>query len=205
MKKIVIAICAVIALLAPAQASAIDLKDLLGKATDAVGGLVEGVLTRKNITVADMAGTWTATGSAVSFQSDNALKQAGGAAAAGTIEGQLDPYYEKYGLTGSQITIDSDGNFTLTVKKIKLKGIITKNEDGSFDFAFTPFGSTKIGSMTAYVEKPINGLDIMFDATKLKNLASVVAGVSGISLAKTLSSILDSYDGLCVGFQYKKS
>lgn len=203
MKKTVMTAIAACALLLPAQAGAIDLKDLLGKAGDAVTGLVEGVLTKTDITIADMEGTWTATGSAVTFKSDNALKNAGGAAMAGTIEGQLNPYYEKYGLTGSQLTVTADGNFTLSVKGIKLKGTVSKNSDGTFEFAFTPFGSFRMGSMTAYVQKPIGSLEVMFDATKLKTLISAVARLSGNSLAGTVSDILDNYEGLCVGFKYK--
>ena len=42
----------------------------------------------------------------------------------------------------------------------------------------------------------------MFDAKKLKDILSVAANFTGNSLAKTASGILDSYDGLCVGFAY---
>lgn len=193
---------ACLALLMGSQAYAFDLNSILGNAGSAMSGLVDGLLTKEDITVDDMVGTWTATGSAVSFQSENYLKKAGGAAMAGTIESKLNPYYNQYGLTGSTITIKEDGTFELKVKNMPIKGTIVKNNDGSFDFSFTPFGSVKLGTIKTYVEKPINGLNIMFDAKKLKNILSAVAGFTGNSLAKTASGLLDSYEGLCVGFAY---
>ena len=184
------------------QANAFDLSGLLGNAGTAVGSVVEGLFTQSDITVEQMAGTWTATGSAVCFQSDNFLQKAGGSAAAGTIESKLDPYYKQYGLTGSVLTVQPDGTFTLKVKSFSLKGTIAKRSDGNFDFTFTPFGNFKLGTVKAYVEKPLNGLNVMFDASKLKSLISGVANLTGNSLAKTAGSLLDSYDGLCVGFAF---
>lgn len=201
MKKLLIGLGVLIASVS-FQASAFDLKDILGNAGSAVGNVVDGLLTQSDISVAQMAGDWTATGSAVCFQSDNYLKKAGGAAVAGTIEEKLNPYYEKYGLIGSELTIDADGNFTLKVKSFSLKGVVTKRDDGNFDFAFTPFGSFKLGSIKAYVEKPLSGLNVMFDASKLKTLLSAVAGLTGNSLASTAGNLLESYDGLCVGFAF---
>lgn len=208
MKKLILSLAVIIASLTTSS-YAIDLKGILGNlgnldnVGDVVSGVVDGLLTRSDISVADMAGTWTSTGSAVTFLSDNYLKKAGGSAVASTIESKLDPYYQKYGLIGSTLTIDSSGKFTLKVKGISLNGTITKRSDGNFDFAFTPFGSMKLGSIKAYVEKPISGLNVMFDASKLKSLLSTVAGLTGNSLASTAGNLLDSYDGLCVGFSFK--
>lgn len=204
MKKIIMMAVAIAALLMPASAGAFNLKDLLGKAGSAAEGLVDGLLTQTDITVEQMAGTWTASGSAVSFQSENALKKAGGSAITKTIEDKIDPYYNKYGLTGSTLTISSDGSFEWKVKGVTLKGKVSKRSDGNFDFTFTPFGNIKLGSVKTYVEKPASGLDIMFDAKKLKNILSAVAGFTGNSLASTASSLLDSYDGLCIGFHFSK-
>lgn len=202
MKRIILGLTILAASIAT-PAYAFDLSGILGKVSPQIGNVVDGLLTKSDITVAQMAGNWTATGAAVTFQSDNALKKAGGAVAASTIESKLDPYYEKYGLTGSQLTISADGSFVLKVKGISLKGTIEKRSDGNFDFSFTPFGSIKLGTIKAYVEKPLSGLNVMFDATKLKKIMSTVAGFTGNSLATTAASLLDSYEGLCVGFHYK--
>lgn len=200
----------IIALFSPVCASAFSLKDLFSQGNgglgDALTNVLEGVLTRTNITVADLAGVWTAEGSAVSFKSDNALAKAGGVAASAAIEAKLDPYYKQYGLTGAVFTISENGQFTLKVKQITLSGTIVKNDsNNTFEFKFSAFGAFSLGSLTAYVQKPPQKLEIMFDATKLKNIISMVANISGMSLAKTASSLLDNYDGLCVGFSLAKT
>ena len=185
--------------------AAIDLTGILGKAGSAVGGVVEGLFTQSDITVSQMAGTWISSGSAVSFQSENALQKAGGNAAAGAIEGKLDPLFKQYGLTGATLNVDQDGKFTLKVKNISLKGTITKRSDGNFDFTFTPVGNVKIGTIKAYVEKPVSGLNVMFDANKLKSIITSVTKLTGNSLASTAGKLLENYDGLCVGFAFKGS
>lgn len=202
MKKLILAAVIAIGSLSVHQAHAFDLSGILGNAGDAVSGLVEGLFTQSDITVEQMAGTWTATGSAVCFQSENFLQKAGGSAAASTIESKLNPYFKQYGLTGSVLTIDSSGKFTLKVKGITLSGTVSKRSDGNFDFAFTAMSSIKLGTIKAYVEKTVSGLNVMFDASKLKTLLSTITSLTGNSLAKTASSLLDSYSGLCVGFAF---
>lgn len=204
MKKLFLAVILAVASLG-SHANAFDLSSILGNAGTAVSGIVDGLLTQSDITVEQMAGTWTATGSAVCFQSENFLQKAGGSAAASTIESKLNPYYKQYGLTGSVLTIDPSGKFTLKVKGISLSGTITKRSDGNFDFAFTALGSLKIGTIKAYVEKPMSGLNVMFDASKLKTLISAITKLTGNSLASTAGSLLDSYQGLCVGFAFSSN
>lgn len=169
-----------------------------------IGNVIEGVFTKSNLEVADLTGNYVSEGPAVTFKSDNLLKKAGGVAGAAALETKLNPYYEQYGLNGMPLSIDSVGNFSLAVMKIKLSGSIEKgSEEGTFRFNLKLGGSMKIGSFTAYVEKSGKNLNLMFDATKLKELISTVASVSGVSMAKTLASLLDSYDGACVGFKMK--
>lgn len=174
-------------------------------AASTIGSLLEGVFSTSNISIADMAGEWTIDGSAVCFQSENFLKKAGGAAAATAIENKLDPYYKQYGLTGGVITIQTDGTFKLQSKKISLSGNITKESDGNFKFTFTALGSIKIGSMTTYVQKSYNSMDIMFDASKLQSILDIAAKLTGSKLASAATGILGSYDGICVGFGTTKT
>lgn len=178
-----------------------DLKDILGGAGGALGNIVEGVFTKTDLTVEDLAGEWTATGSAVTFQSDNFLKKAGGAAAAGAVENKLDEYYKKFGLTGAVLKIDKDGSFTLTIKKLPLKGTISVKSKGVFSFDFTAMSAVKLGSMTAYVEKTPSGVNVMFDADKIKKIMSFAATLSGSKMVSTADKLLKQYDGICIGFK----
>ena len=191
-------------------ANAQSLSDILGSVTKGSGnnssgnilsGIIEGVFTKTNISLADLVGEYQAQGAAVTFKSENFLQKAGGIAGAATIESKINPYYEKYGLNNMVLTVDENANFTMKIKALSLKGTITKNEnDGTFDFNFNVAG-IKLGKFTAYIEKSGSNLNLMFDATKLKSFISTVAKFTGNSMATTLGSILDSYDGACIGWK----
>lgn len=166
-----------------------------------LSNVLEGVFTRTNLTVKDLVGDYTAQGPAVTFQSENFLQKAGGIAATATIESKLQPYYEKYGLNNMTLAIDEDANFTMKIKGISLKGTVTQgDEQGTFDFNFNVLG-INLGKFKAYVEKSGNNLNVMFDATKLKSFISTVAKLTGNTMATTVGSILDSYDGACIGWK----
>lgn len=196
---------AICVLFSPLTAKA-DITDLLsGKVGDTLGNLVEGVLTKSDIEVSELAGVWTSSGSAVAFKGDNFLEKAGGVTAAAAVESQLNPYYKKYGLTGAVFTIDKEGNFKLKVKNLTLSGTITKNQDKTFNFNFKALGKVSIGKVKTYVEKGPKSLNIMFDATKLKQLISTIAGFSGNKLTSTAANLLDKYEGMCVGFKVTKT
>lgn len=180
-----------------------DLKDILGGAGGALGNIVEGVFTKTDLTVEDLVGEWTSTGSAVSFQSDNFLKKAGGSAAAGAVENKLDEYYNKFGLTGAVLTVEKDSTFTLTIKRLPIKGTLSVKSKGVFEFNFSAGGIVKLGSMSAYVEKTPTGINVMFDADKIKKIMTLAASISGSKMVSTADKLLKEYDGICIGFKMK--
>lgn len=206
------------------MAHAWDIRDMLNKAgetvsgikgsdiSDAVGGMVDGLFSKKDLEVKDLAGKWTVAGSAVSFRSDNFLQQAGGSAAAAVVESKLDPYYKQYGLTGSVLTISADGTFTLQMKRFKLSGTVTRQETkkgktsqgGNFYFNFNKSGVSTLGKVDTYVSKGVNGLDVMFDASKLQAILTSIASFSKIKMAQAASDLLNQYDGICIGFKLVK-
>lgn len=166
-----------------------------------ISNVLEGVFTKTNLSLKDLVGEYQAQGPAVTFKSDNFLQKAGGIAGAAAIEQKLNPYYEQYGLNNMTLTVDEDANFTMKVKSLSLKGTITKNdEEGTFIFNFNVMGIS-IGKFTAYIEKSGRNLNLMFDATKLKTIISAIAKFTGNSMASALGSILDSYDGACIGWK----
>lgn len=190
------------------SAQAQGLKDILSglgsKTGSTVENVIEGIFTKSDLTVDDVKGTWVSEGPAVCFKTENFLKKAGGIAAAATIETELSPYYDQYGLNGMKLTIESDGTFKMEIKKISLSGTLSPNPgEGTFDFSFTAMG-IPLGTYTAYVSAGRNTMDVMFDATKMKQFISAVARFTGNSMAKTVAGILDSYDGACIGFKMKR-
>ncbi len=184
-----------------------SITDILKKGgTSSIGDILSGVLSTSDLKVEDLAGNWTSSGPAISFQGDNFLKKAGGVAAATAIKSKVQPYYDKYGLTGAKLAIDKTGTFELTIKKLKLKGTIAENpkSKGVFLFKFQAAGKINLGTLTTYVQKTSKTMDVMFDATKLISLVNAVANYSNISSAQTLAKLLSSYDGLCIGFAMKQ-
>lgn len=199
------------ALMIGATASAQGLGDLLkglgggsgnSDIGSTIGNVLSGVFSKSDLTLQDLVGEYKSEGPAITFKSDNFLQKAGGIAGASALESKLQPYYEKYGLIGMPITIDGDGNFTMTIKGIKLSGTVEpKAEQGEFTFHVKVAGKMQIGQFTTYIEKSGQTLKLMFDANKLKDLLSTVGKMSGMSIAKTMTSLLDSYDGANIGFK----
>ncbi len=206
--KIKSIILTVVMMLGASVANAQGLGDLLkgiGDGSSTIGNVIEGIFTKSNLSIEDLAGEYESAGPAVTFKSDNFLKKAGGIAGAAALETKLQPYYEQYGLTGMPMTIDKDGNFTLTVKMLPIKGTITKSsEEGVFDFNIMIVGM-RLGKFKTYIEKTGSNLNLMFDATKLKELISKIGTLSGIKMAKDLTKLLDSYEGACIGFKMKNT
>jgi hypothetical protein len=194
--------------LAPSKASAFDWSSLFGSSTttSTITNLIEGVFSKSDLEVSDLAGQWTIDGSAVSFQSDNLLQKAGGLAAASAIEAKIDPYMEQYGLVGAVMVIQTDGSYEIQMSKGSIKGTIVKSSSSTSNFTFniTVLGKS-ISSVPAYVQKSSSSLDLMFDSNKLKSILSTVGKLVNSSLASSALSILNSYEGLYVGFGMHKT
>ena len=120
MKKYVLSLAVVSALLlVTTNVQAQSWKDLFNK--DNIEKVVNAVTGNQTI---DMTGTWTYSGSAIEFESDNLLQKAGGAAAAAVAEKKLDEQLAKVGIKDGQVsfTFNADSTFTSTVGKRTMTG-----------------------------------------------------------------------------------
>lgn len=165
-----------------------------------IGNLLQGVFSSSDIDVDDMVGSWIVDGSAVAFKSQDLLTKAGGAAVAAKLQTDLDPYYERYGLTGAELTIDSEGNCKIQMKRGAISGVISKQSNGDFLFSLTLFGKKTASSVPLYVRKTSTTMDMMFDVAKLKEVMKLAARLSGMQIATTLTDLLDKYEGVYIGF-----
>ncbi len=192
------------------SAHADGLKDLLGKlgGSSDLGNVINNVLGSSTLSLSDLEGDWKTTGPALVFKSDDLLEKAGGAAASATIEKKLDTYYDKLGLDGTELKLDSEGNATLVIKGKSIPATVTDNGDGSFKFAFGKQAlSSKLGSftsMTVYFQKSGNTMSITADAKKLVDIAAKVASKTEQSTLSTISSLVEKYDQICIGFHMQK-
>lgn len=208
---------------APDMSASPDLKELLKGAASNLGGnsdnssksggndvlsgiqgLVEGLISKSDLTEADLVGNYQYSAPAVAFQSSNLLQKAGGAAASGVITSKLAPYYEKVGINQLKATFNEDKTFQFTIKRVKLSGTFEKDPEsatGDFIFKFNAAGKIPMGHFKSHVEKVGSKLTITFDASKLITLVNTIATISGQSTLKTVATMLNSYDGLNCGFE----
>ena len=207
MKSIKTIILATAMLMSFSQAQAWDwssIKDAVSNVIgDNAGNIVDNILKTDKLEVADLAGTWKSSGSAISFKSENVLEKAGGVAAASTIESKLAPYYKKVGLDKATFTFTQDGNLTITLKNGRqITGTVEKGTtEGTMVFTFGKLAG--LGKVTAYVSKGTT-LNIMFDASKLIKFVSAIASYTGQSTLSSVASLLNKYDGMYAGFKFEK-
>lgn len=205
MKKIITILSLIAAImLTPLSASAQSASDILSKL--GLGTVANNILGSGKVTIADIEGNWDYVEPAVEFKSDNLLKKAGGSVASTTVVNKLRPYYKTIGIDKMTLAVDSAGNFKMTVKKIPLSGeITTGSSDKEFIFNFKAMGKISTGKLNAYISKTATGqIKITFDISRLIDLVETIASVTGNSSAKSISSLLTSYDGLTAGFVLKK-
>lgn len=215
MKKILFTVFATL-LLGTLGAKAVDPLDILrglsgkndstsqGSGLGAIGNLIGNLTSNNKFTVDDLVGTWSYTGPAVSFDSENALKNIGGAAAATAVEAKLEPYYKRLGFTRTTLMVNEDHSFEMKMGVIQFKGTIEKTDDGNLRFNFSALGRT-LGSVAAHATKSGNTLNITFDATKMVQMLTKISSMLSSSTLKTLSTLLNSYDGIYMGFKMKQS
>ena len=134
------------------------------------------------------------------FTSSNALKSAAGAVASSSIESKLQSYLSKAGIKKGNLTItfDSDKNFAIK-KSGKTVRSGTYTISGN-DITLTFKGKSKPCKVTPQLDN--GSLVIVMDATTLKTFLTNVAG--NFSSLSTITSLLNSYDGMKLGIRMSK-
>lgn len=184
-------------LMTSANSSAQSLKDLFSK------GNIEKVVSAVtgNNTV-DMTGTWSYTGAAIEFESDNLLMKAGGAVAAGTAETKLNEQLSKIGIKPGLLnfTFAADSTFTVSLGTKTLNGTYTY--DATEKKAALKF--VRLINMNVKVNCTSSNMDLLFESDKLLKLITYLSSKSTNSTLKTISSLASSYDGMLLGFSLQK-
>lgn len=168
-------------------------KDNISKVVNAISGTPETI---------DMSGTWNYKGSAVEFESENLLMQAGGAAAATMAENKLNEQLSKVGIRDGKMnfTFNADSTFTSTVGRKTLRG--TYSYDASTKQVDLKF--LKLLNLHAKVNCSANSMELLFNSDKLLKLLAFIGSKSNSTALKTVSSLADNYDGMMLGFELSK-
>lgn len=130
------------------------------------------------------------------------LAQAGGTVAASTVVSKVEPYYEKIGISEGtfSITLNEDKSCSYTIGSKTYSGTYTFDED-----ACTITIKGKVISLPkAYISVASSQMAWTYDSTKLLTVTTAIAGATGNSTLSALSSVASSYEGMKLGFTFKK-
>ena len=154
-------------------------------------------------------GSWSYAKPGLRLSSDNALSEIAAAAAVSTVEDKISKYYEMVGIREGACTFvfNSDGTFTSTVGTKTINGRYTM--DGANHTLNITFGTAerpaaeKLGlnkGINASVYMNGSNLQILFAADKLLDVIEFLGSITSSLQAAT--SLLKSYDGMMIGFEF---
>ena len=150
----------------------------------------------------DLKGSWSYTGSAVEFETENLLMKAGGSVAASATEAKMDAQLKKMGIQPGQMSFTFNADSTFNTK------VGTKTYTGTYSYNKSQKKVTltflKIFEFGAKVNYSSNNMDLIFDSNKLLKLLVFLGSKSSNTSIKTVSSLASSYDGMMLGFSLKK-
>ena len=175
-----------------------------GGAASALGSVLTNLLGGSSaVTASDLQGTWTYRKADCVFETQNLLLKAGGEMAATKIESQLESQLGKVGITpgACSFTFNSDGTYVATIGQYNLTGNYTLNTKSN---TLTMTYLAGIGCISPKVVKTGASISLLFEGDKLLSMVQKVGKLTSNSTVNSLSSLINSYDGMLVGMQLSK-
>ena len=169
-----------------------------------ISGILNKVIGSATFSQADLcAHTWKYSKPGCAFTSENLLAKAGGEIAANKIEENLSTYYNKFGFSKSNtyFTFKTDGTFAA-----KIDG---KAWNGTYTFDEKTHAIQLKGlllSASGFATRTTNGISLLFEQKKLLTLVKTLSklNLTGSTTMSAVSSIVDNYDGVRMGFEMTK-
>ena len=155
------------------------------------------------VTASDLQGTWTYRKADCVFETQNLLLKAGGEVAATKIESQLESQLSKFGIKPGvcTFTFNADGTYVAQIGQYNLGGNYTLNPSTN---SITLTYLAGLGRISPKVIKTGDTISLLFQSDKFLSMMQKVGKLSSNSTISTLSSLLNSYDGILVGMQLSK-
>ena len=175
-----------------------------GGAASALGSVLTNLLGGSSaVTASDLQGTWTYRKADCVFETQNLLLKAGGEMAATKIESQLESQLGKVGITpgACSFTFNSDGTYVATIGQYNLTPNYTLNTKSN---TLTMTYLAGIGRISPKVVKTGASISLLFEGDKLLSMVQKVGTLTSNSTVNSLSSLINSYDGMLVGMQLSK-
>lgn len=169
-----------------------------------INGILNNVIGSATFSQADLcAHTWKYSKPGCAFTSENLLAKAGGEIAASKIEEDLSKYYSKFGFSKSNtyFTFKTDGTFAAKIDGKAWSGTYTFDEK---THAIQLKGL--LLSASGFATRTANGISLLFEQKKLLTLIKTLSklNLTGSTTMSAVSSIVDNYDGVRIGFEMTK-
>ncbi len=169
-----------------------------------INGILNNVIGSATFSQADLcAHTWKYSKPGCAFTSENLLAKAGGEIAASKVEEDLSKYYSKFGFSKSNtyFTFKTDGTFAA-----KIDG---KSWNGTYTFDEKTHAiqlKDLLLSASGFATRTANGISLLFEQKKLLTLIKTLSklNLTGSTTMSAVSSIVDNYDGVRIGFEMTK-
>ena len=169
-----------------------------------ISGILNNVIGSASFSQADLcAHTWKYSKPGCAFTSENLLAKAGGEIAASKIEEDLSKYYNKFGFSknNTYFTFNTNGTFAA-----KIDG---KSWSGTYTFDEKTHAIQLKGlllSASGFATRTTNGISLLFEQKKLLTLIKTLSklNLTGSTTMSAVSSIVDNYDGVRMGFEMTK-
>lgn len=149
-----------------------------------------------------LKGNWSYESPAVVFESENLLKKAGGSLITSTAEKTLQKYLRKIGFEEGKVSISFDGDESYTMK------IGTKSINGTYTVADNEITLQRTGLLSQPIKANLalqgNEMQITFKADKLLEFLTKISSLTENSTLNLIGNIAGGYDGMQLGFQFKK-
>lgn len=176
------------------------LNALKSAATSAIDKVTGGKLTANAI-----YGTWSYNQPGIKLSSStNALSDITASAATSTLQTKMATYYEKVGIKAGacSFVFNQDGTFTSTFGQKSSGGTFTFNAETNQITLKYDNGLLALGAINAYAYINGSNLQLLFPMDKLLTLLTSLGSAS--SQLSTITSLLDNYDSVKIGFEFSK-
>ena len=166
-----------------------------------IGNVITSVIGAQTVTRANLIGSWHYSGPGCAFMSEQLLAKAGGEVAAGQIKTKVLPYYQQIGISSQNtfINFNEDGTYSAQFRGTPMSCRWTFDES---TYKVTLQGL--LLTINCYAKRNVNGIGLLFEASKLLTLLQTMAAMSGNQNIQAVGEISKNYDGVRLGFDFSR-
>ena len=167
-----------------------------------IGSIFQNLIGMSAVESESLKGNWTYESPAVVFESSNLLNKAGGKLMANTSEKTLQKYLAKIGFEEGKVNLEFDGDSTYTML------IGSKSISGTYTVQDNEITLQRKGLLsrpiTANLALKGDEMQITFKADKLLEFMTNIVSMTNNSTLDMIGNLAGGFDGMQLGFQFKR-